>query len=63
MMKLGDKKSELEERRTDLYVVLLCSDTSAMSVQRFEYIYRNIHILTIKLLSFKGGLNNDKNKE
>ena len=63
MMKLGDKKREFRERRMDLYAELLCTDMSAMSVQRFEYIYRRIHILTAKIKSFKGGLNNDKDKE
>lgn len=44
----------------DLYAELLSTDLSEMSVQRFEYIYRQIHILTQKIISFKGGLNNDK---
>ena len=47
----------------DLYAELFGTDMSAMSVQRFEYIYRRIHILTEKILSFKGGLNNGKDKE
>ncbi len=60
MMKLGDKKRELEERRMDLYAELFSTDMSSLSVHRFEHIYRHIHILTIKTLSFKGGLNNGK---
>lgn len=60
MMKLGDKKREYMQRRTELYSHLLQSDIMAMSVQRFEYIYRQIHILTQKIKSFKGGLDNDK---
>ena len=63
MMKLGDKKSELEARRIELYAELLCTDTASMSVQRFEHICRQIHILTAKIISFKGGLNNGKEKE
>lgn len=47
----------------DLYAELFGTDMSAMSVQRFECIYRRIHILTEKILSFKGGLNNGKDKE
>ena len=47
----------------DLYAELLSTDISGMSVQRFEHIYRQIHILTGKILSFKGGLNNGKDKE
>jgi len=47
----------------DLYAELLSTDTALMSVLRFEYIYRQIHILTAKTLSFKGGLNNGKEKE
>ena len=62
MMKLGDKIHEFKERRMDLYAELLSTDTASMSVQRFEHIYRQIHILTKKILSFKGGLKND-NKE
>jgi len=62
MMKLGDKKREFEERRMHLYAQLLSTDISTMSVQRFEHIYRQIHLLTQKILSFKGGLNNG-NKE
>ena len=62
MMKLGDKKREFEERRMDLYAELLSTDISTMSVQRFEHIYRQIHLLTQKILSFKGGVNNG-NKE
>ncbi len=60
-MKLGDKKREFRERRMDLYAELL--STASMSVQRFEHIYRQIHMLTVKILSFKGGLNNGKDKE
>lgn len=60
MMKLGDKKREFEEKRMDLYVELLSTNTASMSVQRFEYIYRQVHILTAKILSFKGGLYNGK---
>lgn len=63
MMKLGDKKREFEERRMDLYAELLSTDIAGMSVQRFEHIYRQIHMLTAKILSFKGGLNNGKDKE
>lgn len=63
MMKLGDKKREFEERLIDLYTELLCKDTASVSVQRFEHIYRHIHIITAKILSFKGGLNNGKDKE
>lgn len=63
MMKLGDKKREFKERIMELYAELLSADTSIMSVQRFEHIYRQIHILTGKILSFKGGLNNGKDKE
>ncbi len=44
----------------DLYAELLSTDTATMSVQRFEHIYRQIHILTAKILSFKRGLNNGK---
>lgn len=47
----------------DIYAELLCTDTASMSVLRFEHIYRQIHILTAKILSFKGGLNNGKEKE
>lgn len=47
----------------DLYAELLSTDITGMSVQRFEHIYRQIHMLTVKILSFKGGLNNDKDKE
>ena len=46
----------------DLYAELLSTDISEMSVQRFEHIYRQIHLLTQKIISFKGGLNNG-NKE
>lgn len=60
MMKLGDKKREFEERRMDLYAELLSTDIPGMSVRRFEYIYRQIHVLTQKIQSFKGGLNNEK---
>ena len=63
MTKLGDKKREFQERQIDLYAELLSTDTASMSVLRFEYIYRQIHILTAKILSFKGGLNNGKEKE
>lgn len=63
MMKLGDKKREFKERIMELYAELLSTDTATMSVQRFEHIYRHIHILTQKILSFKGGLNNGKDKE
>lgn len=63
MMKLGNKKSEFLERQMDIYAELLCTDTASMSVLRFEHIYRQIHILTAKILSFKGGLNNGKEKE
>ena len=63
MMKLGDKKREFMARRTGLYAELFSADTSALSVKRFEHVYRQIHILTQKILSFKGGLNNDKDKE
>ena len=63
MMKLGDKKSELEARRIERYAELICTDTASMSVQRFEHICRQIHILTAKIISFKGGLNNGKEKE
>ena len=47
----------------DLYAELLNTDIAGMSVQRFEHIYRQIHMLTAKILSFKGGLNNGKDKE
>ena len=60
MMKLGDKKREFEERRMELYAELFSTDTMEMSVERFEHIYRQIHMLTQKILSFKGGLRNDK---
>ncbi|MBP3776725.1 MAG: hypothetical protein J6I37_07045 [Prevotella sp.] len=63
MMKLGDKLSEFEERRMELYAELLSSNIAEMSVQRFEHIYRQIHTLTQRILSFKGGLNYDKSKE
>lgn len=62
-MKLGDKKREFKERRMDLWAELLSTDISRMSVQRFEHIYRQIHMLTAKILSFKGGLTNDNDKE
>ena len=63
MMKLGDKKRELRAIRTGLYAELFSADSSVLSVERFEHVYRQIHILTQKILSFKGGLNNDKDKE
>ena len=44
----------------ELYALLLQTDTSMMSVQRFERIYRQIHILTAKIKSFKGGLKNEE---
>lgn len=44
----------------ELYASLLQTDTSTMSVQRFEHIYRQIHILTAKINSFKGGLKNEE---
>ena len=63
MMKLGDKKREFKERIMELYAELLSADSSTVSVRRFEHVYRQIHILTSKILSFKGGLNNDEDKE
>ena len=60
MMKLGDKKREFGERRMELYAELQQMNIAEMSVQRFEHIYRQIHILTQKIISFKGGLNYDK---
>lgn len=42
-----------------LYMQLYQADVSTMSVQRFESIYRQIHILTHKIKSFKGGLKNE----
>ena len=60
MMKLGDKKREFDERRMELYAELQQANIAEMSVQRFEHIYRQIHILTQKIISFKGGLNHDK---
>jgi len=47
----------------ELYAELLSSNIAEMSVQRFEHIYRQIHTLTQRILSFKGGLNYDKSKE
>ena len=43
----------------ELYAELQQADTSTMSVQRFEHIYRQIHILTAKIKSFKRGLKNE----
>ena len=60
MMKLGDKRREFEERRMELYAELQQADIAEMSVQRFEHIYRQIHQLTQKIISFKGGLNNEE---
>lgn len=60
MMKLGDKSKEMQERRMELYVELHQADTRTMSVRRFEHIYRQIHILTAKIESFKGGLKNEE---
>ena len=59
MMKLVDKKKDIKALRAELYVELLQTNIASMSVQRFEHIYRRIHILTQKIVSFKGGLNND----
>ncbi len=47
----------------ELYAELLQTNIAEMSVRRFEHIYRQIHMLTQKIISFKGGLNNDKDKE
>lgn len=44
----------------ELYVELHQADTRTMSVRRFEHIYRQIHILTAKIESFKGGLKNEE---
>ncbi len=44
----------------ELYAELHQADLSTMSVQRFEHIYRQIHILTTKIKSFKGGMNNEE---
>ena len=60
MMKLGDKRREFKGQRIELYSELQQTNIAEMSVQRFEYIYRHIHILTQKIISFKGGLNDEK---
>ena len=60
MMKLGDKKGEFKERRIELYIQLQQANIMEMSVRRFEYVYRHIHILTQKINTFKGGLNYEK---
>ncbi len=62
MMKLGDKRREFRERRMVLYAELQQANIAEMSVQRFEHIYRQIHLLTQKIKSFKGGLNNDEER-
>ena len=60
MMKLGDRKREMQARRMEIYAELQQADLSSMSALRFEYLYRRIHILTQKIKSFKGGLNNEE---
>ena len=57
MIKLGDKKGEFKERRIELYIQLQQANIMEISVRRFEYVYRQIHILTQKIKTFKGGLN------
>ena len=43
----------------ELYAELQQADMAEMSVRRFEHICRQIHMLTQKIISFKGGLQDD----
>ena len=58
-MRAQTRKSEYVNRRTCLYADLY-QLAGESSVERFDHIARQIHIITFKIKSFSGGKNNEQ---